>query len=301
MRPVPDPGQLAGALRSGQYRALARAITLIESGRSDHRDAAAELLEQLLPDTGKALRIGISGVPGVGKSTFIEALGMYALELGQKVAVLSIDPSSSISGGSILGDKTRMEKLAREPRAVIRPSPAGHTLGGVARRTRETLLLCEAAGFDTVIVETVGVGQSETAVAGMTDMFILLLLPGGGDELQGIKRGIMELADLVLINKADGELLAAARRAAADYRNALRLLQPRSPDWQVPVEMCSALTGDGIADAWQTILDYQQALSASGEIERRRARQSCAWLWQETADNLLAQLNSDPDIRRRLP
>jgi LAO/AO transport system kinase len=226
---------------------------------------------------------------------------MYALELGQKVAVLSIDPSSSISGGSILGDKTRMEKLAREPRAFIRPSPAGHTLGGVARRTRETLLRCEAAGFDTVIVETVGVGQSETAVAGMTDMFILLLLPGGGDELQGIKRGIMELADLVLINKADGELLAAARRAAADYRNALRLLQPRSPDWQVPVEMCSALTGDGIADAWQTILDYQQALSASGEIERRRARQSCAWLWQETADNLLAQLKSDPDIRRRLP
>jgi LAO/AO transport system kinase len=226
---------------------------------------------------------------------------MHALGLGHKIAVLSIDPSSSISGGSILGDKTRMEKLARQPQAFIRPSPAGRTLGGVARRTRETLLLCEAAGFDTVIVETVGVGQSETTVAEMTDMFILLLLPGGGDELQGIKRGIMELADLVLINKADGELIAAARRAAADYRNALRLLQPRSANWQVPVEMCSALTGDGIAAAWQTIRDYRQALTASGEIGQRRARQARTWLWQETADDLLPMLKAHPEIRRRLP
>lgn len=298
---APDLEQLAEGVRQGRYRALARAITLIESGRDDHREAAAALLERLLPDTGQAIRIGISGVPGVGKSTFIEALGMHALECGHKVAVLSIDPSSSISGGSILGDKTRMEKLARQPQAFIRPSPAGSTLGGVARRTRETLLLCEAAGFDTAIVETVGVGQSETAVAGMTDMFILLLLPGGGDELQGIKRGIMELADLVLINKADGEMVAAARRAVADYRNALRLLQPRSAHWQVPVEMCSSLNGDGIADTWRTIGEYRETLSAAGEIERRRARQARSWLWQETADQLLALLKTHPDIRRRLP
>ena len=301
MRPLPDIQKLVSAIVSGQRRALAKAITLIESARCDHQETATELLEQLLSYTGRALRIGISGVPGVGKSTFIEALGIHLIEQGKKPAVLSIDPSSSISGGSILGDKTRMETLARQPQAFIRPSPAGTTLGGVARRTRETLLLCEAAGFDTVIVETVGVGQSETMVAGMTDMFVLLLLPSAGDELQGIKRGIMELADLVLINKADGELVAAAQRAAADYRNALRLLQARSANWQVPVNLCSALTGNGISDVWQTIQDYQRSLAASGEIAERRAAQAQTWLWQETAESLLARLKSSPGVKTRLP
>jgi LAO/AO transport system kinase len=300
MRPVAAPAELAEAVRAGQRRALARAITLIESERDDHRRAADQLLQQLLTDTGKARRLGISGTPGVGKSSFIEALGMHALERGHRIAVLSIDPSSSISGGSILGDKTRMESLARQTQAFIRPSPAGGTLGGVARRTREALLLCEAAGFDTIIVETVGVGQSETAVAEMTDMFILLLLPGGGDELQGIKRGIMELADLILINKADGERVAAARRSVADYRNALQLMQPRSRHWQVPVEMCSARNGDGIAETWQIILDYQRALSTSGEIGQRRAAQARSWLWQETTNRLLNLLKTHPEVRRHL-
>lgn len=296
-----DPKELASAVLAGQRRALARAITLIESTRADHRTAANALLEQLAPHAGRAIRLGISGVPGVGKSTFIEAFGQHVTAQGHKVAVLSIDPSSAISGGSILGDKTRMEELARNPNAFIRPSPSGNTLGGVARRTREALLLCEAAGFDVVIVETVGVGQSETAVAEMTDMFLLLLLPGGGDELQGIKRGIMELADLILVNKADGELLPAARRAAADYRLALGLLQPRSKNWRVPVQLCSAITGAGIAQVWETVGAYRQALTESGELATRRAAQAKTWLWQEMADNLLAALKAHPEVRARLP
>ncbi|MBM3347404.1 MAG: methylmalonyl Co-A mutase-associated GTPase MeaB, partial [Betaproteobacteria bacterium] len=241
-----DVEQLAKLVRTGDRRALGRAITLVESAHPQDRGPGNRLLELLAPRAGKSIRIGLSGVPGAGKSTFIEAFGLHIIGRGHRVAVLAVDPSSSISGGSILGDKTRMELLSRREEAFIRPSPAGQTLGGVARHTRETILLVEAAGFDVVIVETVGVGQSETAVADMTDMFVLLLLPAGGDELQGIKRGIVELADLVVVNKADGPLEAAAGRAAADYRNAVHYLRPRSRNWQVEVETCSALEGRGI-------------------------------------------------------
>ena len=233
---------LADGVLDGSRRALAQAITLIESTRNDHRAAASALLERLIPYAGNSMRLGISGVPGVGKSTFVEALGNHVIDAGHRVAVLTVDPSSAISGGSILGDKTRMEKLSRRSEAYIRPSPAGKTLGGVTRRSREALILCEAAGFDVIIVETVGVGQSETKVADMTDMFVLLLLPGAGDELQGIKRGIMELADLILINKADDDLLALADRATAEYRNALRLLQPPGPEFAFALlDHCAAL------------------------------------------------------------
>ena len=235
-----DTNALADAVRSGERRALARAITLVESSRTDHRREAESLLMALAPYAGSSTRIGISGMPGVGKSTFIECFGNHVIDCGHRLAVLSVDPSSAISGGSILGDKTRMESLARRETAYIRPSPAGRTLGGVARRTRESILICEAARFDRVIIETVGVGQSESAVADMTDLFVLMLLPGSGDELQGIKRGVMELADLLLVNKADGELEAAAGRTVAEYQHALRLLQPRSKNWVVPVLACSA-------------------------------------------------------------
>jgi LAO/AO transport system kinase len=296
-----DAVPLAEAVKSGDRRALARAITLIESTRGDHRATANELLEQLMPHSGKSMRLGISGAPGVGKSTFIEALGNHVIDQGHRVAVLTVDPSSAISGGSILGDKTRMETLSRRREAYIRPSPAGRVLGGVARRSREALLLCEAAGFDVIIVETVGVGQSETKVAEMTDMFVLLLQPGGGDELQGIKRGIMELADLVLFNKADGELEKLAARSAAEYRHALRLLHPRSPHWQVEVRTCSAIQGDGIAEAWDVVLQHQQALAEGGELQQRRAGQARAWMWAEVQSSLIADLREDPRVRECLP
>ena len=276
-----DSGALAKAVLEGDRRALAQAITLIESTRTDHRSIASDLLEKVLPYSGKAIRLGISGVPGVGKSTFVEALGNHVIDAGHRVAVLTVDPSSAISGGSILGDKTRMELLSRRPEAYIRPSPAGKTLGGVARRSREALILCEAAGFDVVIVETVGVGQSETKVADMTDMFVLLQLPAGGDELQGIKRGIMELADLILINKADDELKALAERSAADYRSALRLLHPRSVNWKVEVRTCSARDGDGIAETWDLVLKHRSVHEASGELTTRRAAQARDWMWSE--------------------
>jgi LAO/AO transport system kinase len=288
--------RLAEALRGGDRRALARAITLVESTRADHRARAESLLERLMPATGGAIRLGISGAPGVGKSSFIEAFGMHLVGAGHRVAVLAVDPSSKRGGGSILGDKTRMERLANAPEAFIRPSPAGGTLGGVARRTREAMLVAEAAGFDVVIVETVGVGQSETAVADMVDMFVLLLAPGGGDELQGLKRGIVELADLVAVNKADGELLAAANRAAADYRRALQLIMPASPDWRVPVLQCSALTGEGIAEIWQAVERYRKALGASGALAARRAEQARAWLWSELSEGLLALLREDARV-----
>lgn len=238
--------------------------------------------------------------PGAGKSTFIEALGNHILDRGQRLAVLAVDPSSVRSGGSILGDKTRMERLARRREAFIRPSPAGQTLGGVTRRTRETMLLCEAAGFDVVLVETVGVGQSETEVAEMTDMF-LLLLPGGGDDLQGIKRGIMELADLILVNKADGELAATANHSASDYLHALKLLHPRTRNWRVPVKTCSALEGRGIEAAWEVVERYRRTLEASGELLQRRAEQARSWMWSETAESLLAALREDQSLRQRIP
>lgn len=296
-----DPETLAEGVLEGNRRALARAITLIESTRNDHRYAASELLQRLTPHAGKSIRLGISGVPGVGKSTFVEAFGIHVINAGHRVAVLTVDPSSAIGGGSILGDKTRMELLSRRREAYIRPSPSGNTLGGVTRRSREAMILCEAAGFDVIVVETVGVGQSETKVAEMTDMFVLLLLPGGGDELQGIKRGIMELADLILVNKADNDLQAAAGRSAAEYRNALRLLHPRSADWKVEVRTCSARDGVGIAETWETALRYRDTLEANGQLTARRAAQARAWMWSEVKDNLVGALHSDPEVTERIP
>ena len=284
------PTALAASVRAGQRRALARAITLIESTRSDHRQAAEALLRELLPDTGRSVRVGVSGVPGVGKSTLIERLGLHIVAAGHRVAVLAVDPSSPRTGGSILGDKTRMEKLSCSADAYIRPSPAGHTLGGVARRTRETVLACEAAGFDVIIVETVGVGQSETAVADLVDMFVLLLAPGGGDELQGIKRGIIELADALVITKADGDLAGAAERARGDYAQALRLLSPASADWTPPVIKCSAVTGEGIAEIWATVERYRSAAEKSGALGARRAEQARAWMWSEVNETLISRL-----------
>ena len=293
--------ELADRVLTGDRRALAQAITLIESTRADHRVAASALLEQLMPHAGNSIRLGISGVPGVGKSTFIEALGNYLIDAGHRVAVLTVDPSSAISGGSILGDKTRMELLSRRPEAYIRPSPSGNTLGGVTRRSREALILCEAAGFDVIIVETVGVGQSETRVAEMTDMFTLLLLPGGGDELQGIKRGITELADLVLINKADGDLETLAGRSAAEYRTALQLLHPRSAEWKVEVQTCSARDIKGIDKAWEKVLRHREMLESTGQFERRRAAQARDWMWSEVHDSLIIELQGDPEVRKHIP
>ena len=295
-----DLSLLAAGIRRGERRALARGITLVESTRADHRRRAEDLLEGLLPDTGNSVRIGISGVPGVGKSTFIEAFGQYVIDQGHKVAVLAIDPSSQRTGGSILGDKTRMEELSRRPEAFIRPSPAGATLGGVARRTREAMLLCEAAGFDVILVETVGVGQSETAVADMVDLFMLLLLPGGGDELQGIKKGIVELADLVVVNKADGDLVTAARLAVAEYQHALALLRPATGDWRTPVLSCSARTGGGMDEVWAAIGRYRDSQGASGALAIRRADQAAAWLWSEIRETLVDAFRAHPEVRAAL-
>ena len=293
-----DP--LLKLLLAGDRRALAQAITLIESTRGDHRERADALLAELLPRTGKSVRLGITGVPGVGKSTFIERFGLSLLERGRSLAVLAIDPSSKRGGGSILGDKTRMEELSRNPSAFIRPSPAGATLGGVARRTREAMLLVEAAGFDTVIVETVGVGQSETAVADMVDMFIVLLLPAGGDDLQGIKRGVIELADLIVVNKADGDLKATARRSVADYQHALRMLRSPTAGWTPEVTTASALTGDGVAAVWATVERFNKAVGEKG-IARRRAEQARDWMWNEVGETLLAELRKHPEVKRLVP
>ncbi len=287
-------------MRSGDRRSLAQAITLIESSRSEDRETAIQLLDLLTPHAGQSIRIGISGVPGVGKSTFIENFGNHIIDQGHKIAVLAVDPSSAISGGSILGDKTRMETLSKQIKAYIRPSPAGRTLGGVTRHTRETICIVEAAGFDVVVVETVGVGQSEIAVAEMTDIFMLMLLPGGGDELQGIKRGIIELADLVVVNKADGDLTAAANRAATDYRNALSFLHPRHPDWEVPVETCSALENKGLDTIWRIIERYRETMSNNGELDKSRAAQAKAWLWNETAETLIDTLKGSTFVHEQI-
>ena len=289
---------LADAIRGRDRRALARALTLVESTRPDHRGRAEGLLSLLLPATGGSARIGISGAPGVGKSTFIEALGLHLADAGRRVAVLAVDPSSEVSGGSILGDKTRMERLSRHPNAFIRPSPAGGALGGVARRSRETLLLMEAAGYEVVLVETVGVGQSETAVAEMTDSFLLLLAPAGGDELQGIKKGIVELADLLVVTKADGDLIPAAERARGDYTGALAILAPGT-GWQPPVLSCSAMAGTGIAEVWQAVLGHRAALGAEG-LAAKRSAQARRWMWREVEDGLLAALRADPEVATRL-
>jgi LAO/AO transport system kinase len=292
---------LAEQILSGDRRALAKAITLVESTRADHGDQAVALLEALMPHTGQSIRIGVSGAPGVGKSTFIESLGNYLTEQGHQVAVLAVDPTSAVSGGSILGDKTRMETLSVNPKAFVRPSPAGKTLGGVTRRTRESLLLCEAAGYDVIIVETVGVGQSETAVSDMTDMFLLLLSPGGGDDLQGIKRGIMELADLVLVNKADGDQANLASQTVSDYRAALHFMQARTPSWTPQVRACSALNNTNIETAWSVVTEFRQALVASGELTTLRAQQARAWMWAETAEMLIAGLKNHPAIKSMVP
>jgi LAO/AO transport system kinase len=287
---------LAGSIRAGDRRALAQGITLVESARDDHQERAASLLDALLDATGKAVRVGISGAPGVGKSTFVEALGNRLVGDGHQVAVLAVDPSSSRSGGSILGDKTRMEDLSRHPNAYIRPSPSGGTLGGVARRTREAMLLCEAAGFDVILIETVGVGQSETAVADLVDLFAVLVSPGGGDELQGIKRGIMELADLVVVNKADGDLAAAAGRAAADYHNALHLVRPKWRAWTAAVVTCSALEDVGVGEVWQAMTEFSAALHASGELAELRQSQARAGMWSEIDETLSRALRQDEQV-----
>jgi GTPase len=299
---APSPTEtLAADVRSGSRRALAKAITLVESTRADHQQAAQRLLELFLPHTGKAARVGISGVPGVGKSTFIEAFGLYLIGQQHRVAVLAVDPSSARSGGSILGDKTRMPRLSAAAEAFIRPSPSGGSLGGVARRTREALLVCEAAGYDVVLVETVGVGQSEYAVASMVDFFLVLMLAGAGDELQGIKKGIIELADALAINKADGDNVDHAQQAAAQYRSALNLFRHSSPTWDPPVVTVSALENAGMDTVWSIIQDYRARLGASGELEQRRRDQQHTWFWSMLDDGLKAHFLGRSDVRRLLP
>lgn len=284
---------LGDKIISGNRRAIAKAITLIESTRNDHREDAQALLNELLPYTGNTIRIGLTGVPGVGKSTFIESFGKLLTGQGIKVAVLAVDPSSQISGGSILGDKTRMEKLARDDLAFIRPTPSKGTLGGTARYTRDAMMIVEAAGYDVVIVETVGVGQSEVAVAGMVDIFLLLLSPGGGDDLQGIKRGIMELADLVIINKADGDFKSVANIASADVRSALQLMKPKSPDWTVEVMEASALNNIGIDQIWDKIKSFKDIMQKNGEFNKRRQEQDVSAVWSELNELLLEQVRLD--------
>ena len=288
--------QLAHDLLAHDRRALARAITLVESTRPDHRNESDELLAEIIAHTGGSIRVGISGAPGAGKSTLIETLGLNLVAAGHRVAVLAVDPSSKLSGGSILGDKTRMDELVRQEEAFIRPSPTGGTLGGVARRTREAMLCCEAAGFDVVIVETVGVGQSEVAVESMVDCFALIIAPGGGDELQGIKRGIVELADLVIVNKADGDLAAVAKSTSADYANALHLLRPKTNAWNARTVLCSALEKRGIDDVWTAIADHQETIRASGDLDIRRSEQSRSWLWSEISESLIDRLRSDAQV-----
>ena len=291
---------LADNIRKGNIRAIGKGITLIESRKPEHNQKAAQLLDLLLPHSGNSLRIGITGVPGVGKSTFIESFGSHLTQQGHKVAVLAVDPSSQITGGSILGDKTRMEELSRDPNAFIRPSPAGDTLGGVARRTRETMLLCEAAGYDIVIVETVGVGQSETTVASMVDFFMLLQLATAGDELQGIKKGVMELADAVIINKADIDQ-QKTELARQQYQNALHILRPKSGNWQVPVLTVSALQHQGVAEVWQMLVAFRTAMQQSGEFDETRRCQSVDWMWSLLMDDLKTLFLNHKEVKGIFP
>ena len=291
---------LADRIRAHDRAALARAITLVESTKPDHRARAQELLQVLLPDTGKAHRIGITGVPGVGKSTTIDQLGMNLIEAGHRVAVLAVDPTSRRTGGSILGDKTRMSRLAGSEQAFIRPSPTSGTLGGVARRTRETMLLAEAAGYDVVIVETVGVGQSETAVAEMVDFFLVLLLAGGGDDLQGIKKGIIEIADMIVINKADGDNVTRATRSAAEYQGALNLLTPVTPSWSPPVLTMSAHENRGLDALWSKVEEHKRIMTATGAFLARRQTQAVAWMHDMLADRLMDEVRSRPSIMERM-
>lgn len=292
---------LAEGVLSGHRPTLARAITLVESRRPDHARSAQELLVRLLPHTGKAHRVGITGVPGVGKSTFVDTLGTRLTGAGHRVAVLAVDPSSTRSGGSILGDKTRMARLAVDPNAFIRPSPTAGTLGGVARATRETMLLMEAAGFDVVLVETVGVGQSEVAVAAMVDCFLFLTLARTGDQLQGIKKGVLELVDVAAVNKADGPHADDARKAARELSRALRLLQPVHPGWRPPVLTCSGLTGDGLDEVWEAVLRHRRTLEADGALGERRREQGVSWMWDQVRDRLMDSFLRDPGVSSLIP
>ncbi len=285
----------------GNRRAIAKAITLLESTRPESFEQGQELLESLLPHAGQALRIGITGVPGVGKSTFIEAIGLFLIELGHRVAVLAIDPSSQLTGGSIMGDKTRMNELAQHPHAFIRPSPSSGILGGVARKTRETMLICEAAGYDVVIVETVGVGQSETIVASMVDLFLLLMLPNAGDELQGIKKGVLELADLVVINKSDGKQETLAKTAQSEYRKALHLLPSLKNSWTPQILRCSALEKRGMDKIWDSVKSFSKALQNSGEWEKQRRKQTGKWMWSLVEEGLLTNFRNHPDLQKQIP
>jgi LAO/AO transport system kinase len=299
-RTANDITSLAACIRAGDRATLARAITLVESRRADHRNDAHRLVQEVLPATGKAVRLGITGAPGTGKSTTIDALGTHLTGHGHKVAVLAVDPSSSRTGGSILGDKTRMARLAVDANAFIRPSPASGTLGGVAAKTRETMLLCEAAGYDVIIVETVGVGQSETAVADMTDFFLLLMVAGAGDELQGLKKGVVELADMIAVNKADGDNIQRAKLAAADFRGALNILAPASASWSPPVVTCSALTGNGIAELWSQIVKHRDVLTETAELAARRRAQQVKWMWTMLEERLTQLLRNDPAVHAKL-
>jgi LAO/AO transport system kinase len=294
------PSDLVRGIRAGDRATLARAITLIESKRADHHKTAHHLVQELLPLTGKAVRLGITGAPGAGKSTTIDVLGTYLIGKGCKVAVLAVDPSSTRTGGSILGDKTRMARLAVDPHAFVRPSPSSGTLGGVAAKTRETMLVCEAAGYDVMMVETVGIGQSETAVADMTDFFLVLMLPGAGDELQGLKKGIVELADMIAVNKADGDNIERAKVAAAEYRAALNILTPQSASWSPPVITYSALTGIGIGELWAQVLAHKEKMAASGELAARRREQQVKWMWSMLEERLTARLRTDASVRTKL-
>jgi len=285
----------------GNRRAIAKAITLLESTRPESFEQGQELLESLLPHSGQALRIGITGVPGVGKSTFIEAIGLFLIEQGHRVAVLAVDPSSQLTGGSIMGDKTRMNELAQHPHAFIRPSPSSGILGGVARKTRETMLICEAAGYDVVIVETVGVGQSETMVASMVDLFLLLMLPNAGDELQGIKKGVLELADLVVVNKSDGEQETLAKTAQSEYRKALHLLPSSKNSWTPQILRCSALEKRGIDKIWDSVKSFRKALQNSGEWEKQRRTQTGKWMWSLVEEGLLTNFRNHPNLQKQIP
>ncbi len=294
------PQEYIDGVLAGNRRMIAKAITLVESSLPGHKSLAAKMLEGLLPHTGRSTRLGVTGVPGVGKSVFIETLGTFLTAQDLKVAVLAVDPSSTRSGGSVLGDKTRMEKLAADPRAYIRPSPSGRTLGGIAAKTRESILICEAAGFDVVIVETVGVGQSETAVADMVDFFLVLMLAGAGDELQGIKKGILELADAIAVTKADGHNIENAQKAAKTYETALHLLSPAVPVWHPPVLTCSAFTGAGIDRIWQVIGEHQAVMKKGGEFERKRSQQNTRWMWSLIEEGVMARFLDLPEVKQTL-
>ena len=296
----PADQELVDGVLAKQRRALAKTITLIESSRADHQQRAQKVLASLLPHTGKAIRVGISGVPGAGKSTFIEALGNWLIDQGHKLAVLAVDPSSSVSGGSILGDKTRMESLCQRMEAFIRPSPSAGSLGGVAEKTREAMLACEAGGYDVIIVETVGVGQSETTVAGMVDVFVLLQLPNAGDDLQAIKKGIVEIADLVAINKSDIDPRAAAV-VRAQWKQALHMLRPSSPNWRPPVIGLSALRKEGVAEFWAEIERYREIMTGTGEFEGKRRKQALDWMWSLIESGLHQFFKSHPDVHASLP